>query len=252
MMRLLFILLILLYSQESWAAIAVVAHGCNSGTSSTTASVTGLNTTGATFFIVSEQYFTGGGSVDTPTDTGSNTWTGATNWQNTVNGNAQGTRFYYVANPTTNASHTFTVTSGNSTFPSLCVAAFSGTLTSVPIDAENGSGNGSSVTSIATGSVLPVQNSELLVTSCQIKASSGVVTIDSGFTIADTSYNSTNSGNSIAYLVQTSASSVNPTWSFPSNSVGTNIATFKAQTPSSTTPSTTVINNATIHNATIN
>jgi hypothetical protein len=131
-----------------------------------------------------------------------------------------------VANHTVGTGHTFTV-SGTSLFQSLIASAFSGVATASPFDVENGAGS-AGATSIATGSVTPSQANSLIVTTVGSLWSSH--SIDSGFTeIADVAYSAGNHFSiAAAYLVQSAASAVNPTWSGPtSEDSAARIAVFK-------------------------
>ena len=110
------------------------------------------------------------------------------------------------------------------------VAAFSGAAAASALDQQNGAvGTG---TSLATGSVTPSEDNELVVSGVSIAdGSSGTYAVDSGLTITDQILASAGNfeGGGLAYIIQTSAGAVNPTWSWTGsvNSAAV-IATFKA------------------------
>lgn len=181
-----------------------------------------VDTTGCDLLVVSVSYFTGG-ATPTVTDSKSNTWTGLTA-RNT--GNNSTNRLYYAKNPTVGSGHTFTVTASNTT---MCVSGFSGTNTTAPFDQENGAGS-VNATSLATGSVTPSEDNELVVTGINTGNNGSPFTIGSGFTI---SVQNTGGGSNfdcgLAYIIQTTAGAVNPTWTINAlDQVSTTIATFKS------------------------
>jgi hypothetical protein len=74
-----------------------------------------------------------------------------------------------------------------------------------------------------SGSITPVSNGELVIAAACIGCDPGGsanVTVDSGFTITDLDTNSGNTAVSLAYLIQSSASALNPTWTVPYQGYG--------------------------------
>lgn len=230
MKRLAFFVL-LLWAFPANATIALVAHvlgetAAQAGPGTTAA----INTTGADFIVigVSTNAPSGGTITDSLTGCASpcNTWTRLTPQQASTNA---GTVLFYSTNPTVGANHVFVYTNTNQ-FPSLAVAAFSGVATSSPKDQENGANSGASqVGSLQTGSVTPTINSELVVTSV---ATSGSPTfsINSSFTITDQTTSGGGFWLALGYLIQTTATAANPTWTLASGTqfMSADIATFKA------------------------
>lgn len=249
MKKLILILLFLLIipSLNSFAAIALLSSSCASSSNGGTVGTTAINTTGATLIVVSLQYFSGA-QLNVPTDSVSNTFT-----QLNINTGSTDPAevLYYINNPITSASHTFSeVSTPSNNFPSICVSAFSGTTITSPFDVQNGSG-GAGLTTLQTGSVTPNQGNELIVTGVGYKV--GTLSINSGFTLM--TGQSTNAGNgygaAMAYLIQTTASAVNPTWTDnTSENMATGIATFKALGGGGS-PITSTITKAIIRNAII-
>jgi hypothetical protein len=139
---------------------------------------------------------------------------------------------YYAANPTVGTGHTFT-NSGAFNYSSICAAAFSGVKTTSPFDQQNGAG--ASSTTLATGSVTPSENNELVVTHLSFSGAGLPTSINGGFTETnDVEFGSGNNyGSTMAYLVQTTATAANPTWTRTNSSpMSARIATFKASATS--------------------
>lgn len=204
------------------AAISVLAHVCTGGNNLTTVT-TPINTTGSSLIVVEVTSYIG---VSGPSfsDNQSNTWTTLTQ----QSGSEPQTQFYYVASPNTNSSHTFTY-SGSNSFASVCVIALSGTATS-PFDQQNGAITSTSATG-QPGSVTPGQANEIVITAVGYNGGGDVSSINSGFTISDHIPFSSGGyeGSGMAYLIQTSATAANPTFTLTTSvpSITAVIATFK-------------------------
>jgi hypothetical protein len=172
-----------------------------------------INTTGADLIVLALAY----DSASTASDSKGNTWTFVGSYNT---GAGQIIALYYCQNPTVGSGHTF---SGSLSYGAVAVSAFSGS-TSSPYDVKNGTAMGSSGTSVATGSITPSQDNELCVAAIALGGSSASASINGSFTIG-TSLNATsgvNYGVGLAYLVQTTAASANPTWSW--TNAATNVA----------------------------
>jgi hypothetical protein len=85
---------------------------------------------------------------------------------------------------------------------------------------------------LQTGSVTPSENNEVLIAGTGIEGTGRTATINSSFTITDgiAGDGATRMGGYAAYLIQTTATAVNPTWTYSGavTRVAANIATFKA------------------------
>jgi len=202
--------------------ITLLAHTGQGAVGGSTVTTAAIDTTGATLIVVNAGNLSG--TSGTLTDNKSNTWTLIRKDSSTT---TVSNSLYYCSNPTVGTGHTFTyVRTGN--YPSMCVAAFGGAISS-PLDKQNGA-NSAGAGSIATGSVTPSVGREVLVCGLSLSSVSVGLSINSGFTITD---NVTNlAGNHIfvamAYLIQSGAAASNPTWSWTINgAAGTSIATFK-------------------------
>lgn len=171
------------------------------------ATTSAINTTGATLIIAwLGRFRTGDVPAPTFTDSAGNTWTAITDRQST---NSRGL-FYYRLNPTTSASHTFTFSSASAVFfPSISVAAFAGPIV---FGVEVGATTTSSASG-QPGAIVPTSNGALLVAGETFSAVGTQAA--SGYTVsAQQNFNGSSTlGSAIAYLIQTTAASVNPTWS---------------------------------------
>lgn len=139
------------------------------------AATSGISTTGASLLVMGlssyEPATTQPVIADSPGGGGANTWTGLT----AISGAVQRIRLFYSVNPTVNASHTFSTTTGDTAFPSISVQAFAGTATSSPFDVERGVSGGS--TSVSTGSIAPSADGEVLVACLSGAATADTVTV---------------------------------------------------------------------------
>lgn len=206
--------------------IALLSHTYKQGNSGGSGTSPAIDTTGASLLVAYVADFTGSAAA-TFADSQGNTWTALTARPLTGNMRSQ---MYYCASPTTSASHTFSATGTNS-FAAIAIAAYSGTATS-PYDQETGATTLTG-TSLATGSVTPSENNELVIYGCGYASSALSVSVgtmlDTAAIIGGTSY-----GIGLAYEIQTTATARSPSWSWSSsNSCSTTIATFKAAAGSS-------------------
>jgi hypothetical protein len=186
-----------------------------------------IDTTGADLLVVSVSWY----NKSTPdeldvTDSKSNTWVHLTNYGS---GSSSYTAIWYSVNPTVGTSHTFTFAE-TSTYPSIFVEAFSGADTTAPFDVENGAYS-AAVTSVATGSVTPTVNGEVICASVCMDSSFTNLSIDSSFIDPPQEEQpySADMGGALTHLIQGTAGAVNPTWSWTTTTDGAAaIATFKA------------------------
>lgn len=191
----------------------------------TIADVTGVDMTGATHLVL-QIAMTDGIGDPTVTSTPSNTWIK----DREETGLASGIiKTYRASAATTTNSMDFHLSAGASAFFGAVVQGFNGE-TTFPLDQTNVN-NATGVTSIQTNSVTPTEGNELVTTGLILTGTS-TPSIDSGFVahvrpgVVGESY-----GCGAAYIIQTSASATNPTWSFSSDSPATTIVTYKAVNP---------------------
>lgn len=207
----------------AYALVTSGSGGSSDGNGFTTGAI---NTTGANLIVV----FLGTGITNTGTvsDSKSNTWTALTKVGTSVYDDRWG-QLFYCENPTVGTGHTFSV-SGTGNNPCLAILAFSGGTTS-SFDQENGNGGAFPPgTSVSTGSITPGFDNEVLVAALLFD-DNNTPTVDSGFTIAQTvpSVVFGRHGVQLAYLIETTATAKNPTFSWPvSQRAVAVIASFKA------------------------
>lgn len=151
----------------------------------------------------------GANSVPAFTDSAGNTWQTA----EAAAGNYHAACLFYVPKPVlTSAAHTITLTNGISPYWFGVFAAWSGSA-AAPLDQANGIAPSGTDTSIQPGSITPAQGGELILSGTQVYSASAP-TIDSGFTIVANLAGSASYGGGLAYLEQSAAAAVNPTWSW--------------------------------------
>lgn len=199
--------------------IQYVASTSQAGTANG-ATTSAIDTTGANLIVVAVSWFNN--AATTVSDNQGNTWTALT--VRSVASNVT-SRLYYCASPTTNASHTFSV-SGTSIFPTIAVVAVSGAAAS-PFDLENGATSSVDATSVQPGSITPSEDGCLVVTGVSTNGTSH--SIDSGYTTQAQNYQaSVRMGGGLAFLIQSTAAATNPTWSWTTASDrAATIASFK-------------------------
>lgn len=184
----------------------VAAKSSNSNTISTSSS---FDTTGSDLLIVMTTVFN---SAPALTDAYSNTWTSLTG-QGCITSLIKAQLFY--CNPPSNkvgANHTFTLT-GSTVYPALCVLAVTGSAAS-PFDVENGASNITVGSTAQGGTVTPSVDNEIVISGYVCGTPSTTYSINQGFTISDQlAYTSGQAdGCALAYLIQTTATAQNPTW----------------------------------------
>lgn len=234
----------LLFVGVANAAPALVAH--TNAFSNATQTTPGVDTTGASLLVIgAADYFTDI-TTCTVTDSNSNTWHHLSNQPGDTNTE---TALWYAwdkagASLVVGSEHTVTITC---TMPylGLTFAAYSGTLTTAdPFDVQNGSGATTFSTSGQLGSVTPSQNTSLIVTIVTANTGS-TCTVDSSYTVTDCRpwQSGVNEMAAQAYLVQTSATATNPTWSIVGGtSAIAAIAAFKPAAGGVTTARRRILN----------
>lgn len=179
-----------------------VAAGGNSGTVTTSAT----DSTGATTIYACVGSFSALPS-STTFDSKGNTY--VLDVQNNT-GSGYYVGIYHCFAPVVGTGHTWTITQG--IFPNICIAGFSGGSGTHSFDQSN-SANAGNVTSLATGSITPTAANELIITMVN-REDTATATVDGGFTKTDEVTNSGgNERTALAFLIQTTATASNPTWS---------------------------------------
>jgi hypothetical protein len=212
----------------SWSRIAHTTAGCTgAGGNFKTVTTPNIDTSGADLIVIAVSAFPGGTNP-----------TVASNKAGTYNlltirvvGGAINVRLFWAVGPTVGSGHNWTAsTPATNVFPSISVEAWSGVLAASTNDGDTGA-TSAGATSLATGSMTPSQDGNLIFAAVGHGANSGTNAINSGFTIGDqTQHDGTNhEGVSIAYFEQATAAAINPTWSWTNSvSVAVAIASFKA------------------------
>jgi hypothetical protein len=198
----------------AYAYISSAGERSSSGSGFTT----GSSTTSGDLIVVTVAEATG--TTSTVTDSKSNTYTALTT-RAAANGQ---TTIYYCQAPTVGSSHTWSFT-GSFTFPSIAMAWFSGS-TTTPFDQQNGAGGS---TSLATGSITPTQDNELIIVTMAWPGTQ-TMSVDSSVILAQNLPQASNGdGIGLGYLIQTSAAAINPTVTLSgSQFLAVAIASFKA------------------------
>lgn len=184
-----------------------------------------MDTTGATLLVAT--FGDALASAPTITDTYTNTWVQARRYRPF----SVASSIYYAWNPTVGTGHSFTFT-GTDQFGSAQVRAYSGAQTSSnPLDQSNNNHALSSLT-VQPGSVTPTTDGQLVVVHDQFDVLASMPTINGGFdspTYGDIGQGAVYLGSGTSYLIQTTATAANPTFTAPSTQHQyATIATFKA------------------------
>jgi hypothetical protein len=207
----------------AFALIANAVGGTGFPQDSTTTS--SINTTGANLIVIAVASYAVH-AVPVIGDSKSNTWTNIINTASATIGRAS---LFYCLNPTVGAGHTFTSAMTGS-YANLAVVAFSGAKATSVTDQSNGATTGAA-TALATGSITPSEDNELIVSSLCFNAVN-TIAIDSGMTISN-QFNYSNGvifGIMCAYKIQTTAAAINPSASWgTSTAAEISIASFKAE-----------------------
>jgi hypothetical protein len=196
-------------------AITAVAGAELAEAVATTVPSTAIDSTGGDFIDLSVSYLTG--TVPTIADNKGNTYGSPIGTPPSAGGlvsNAQ----WRVQNATCGTGHTFTVTHPGS-FLALAVKVFAGVATS-SADDQTPVGNATTGQgTIAPGSLTPSVNDTLVVTSAMCSDGQSLASINGGFTIGPSvPATGSNFGCGIAYLIQTTATAANPTWTLSGSS----------------------------------
>lgn len=196
--------------------MALLTHTAAQGNGTVKITTSGLTTTGATLIVLVGGAINGSNPLQFSDNQG-NTYT-ALNF-NTGSASRE-MQMAYKDGPTTAGAngHTFSLdeTGTGTGFPGLAVLVFDNTPSS-PFDTQS-AGNVSATTTVAGGSVTPSQANNLLVTG-GYGDGTAAITVDSGFTKTDAlpTVGGSFEGIWAAYLIQTSATAQNPTWTVASN-----------------------------------
>jgi hypothetical protein len=188
------------------APIVAVSEGSTDNDTLTTGSI---DTSGCTLLILGLTSFVTAAST-APTDSKSNVWQLVAN-RDPGGAGAARVEIWVCYRPIVGSGHTFSHNVTNS-YPAITVYGYD--IDFVPLIPDQANSNtNASTTTLATGSVTPTLNNELLITVATIN-NVGWSSIDGGFTINGNIVGITGQRftHAMAYLVQTTATAANPTW----------------------------------------
>jgi hypothetical protein len=211
-------------------AIAVVSSVSAGSTAGATVTTGSIDTSGASLLVaVVSDYCGAGVNASTVTDSKSNTWTPLTEGVDTTD--VTRCRISYAINPTVGSGHTFSTANGDLAYPTICVIAVSGAATSTPFDVQNIDGDNNVSAINHTAGVTPTTDGQIVIAGVCLGTTSAA-SIDGGFTLLESEAfdDSDHFAGALAYLIQTTATAANPTWTFTGSAAyaASAIATFKA------------------------
>lgn len=158
-------------------------------------------------------------------------WTARTRYPASPGAGIASVQIWYCIPTSVGSSHTITFHASTGDINGACFfAAFSGANQSSPYDTENGA-NSASTTTIQPGSITPSVDNCLVITGFGGQNFTGTPAVSGGsMTLggAFTGTGGTNRSCGIGYVIQTTATAVNPTWTMSSNGAdAASIASFK-------------------------
>jgi hypothetical protein len=201
----------------------------------TTVTTDPIDTTGLDTVIIGVSDFSAGtpdGAWITDTSSGGSNSFGQLSGAAAVGTTNTRVRVYYCRGCVVGTGHTFTYAApatSVATYPTIMVLACSGGNMVAITDQQNGATTTSAAT-LATGSVTPTEDNELVVT-VVASLDSGVLTAPTGYTLADrASYAAGIAiGGALAYRIQTTATATNPSWTFSTTTeASAGVGSFKA------------------------
>ena len=224
-------LLFLIATSPSWAVFALVSNRADQGPLFGDAFTSGsLDTSGANLVVI----FThaNNNSITSLTDSKGNTITALTEIHTAGNNYL---RLWYITNPIVGSGHTVTISApASDIYASMYIASFSGSNTSSPFDVQSvADSNNTNVTTQQPGSITPTEDNEVVISGGQSGLGTGhtISSVDSGMTQTNTisGLDFFSAAGSLAYIIQTTAGAINPTWTAgTSNKMGAVIASFKS------------------------
>jgi hypothetical protein len=189
-------------------AAHVLIPGCpctGAGAATTSAAI---DTTSATIIVIGVEYYQASGGPPTLSDSKANTWTQLT----VQTGASSKVSLYYSLNPTVGSGHTFTLTNAFAGFYGTGqVLAFSGSATPGFTGGQQSGTVGSGAT-VQPGSITPGTTNNLVVTALGT-GYNGVYSVSAPFSLTDQQQQGASTlGGATAWLSQSAATAVNPTW----------------------------------------
>lgn len=149
-----------------------VAGATKASTDGSTATTSGVDTTGATLLVAALSFYNGSATIS---DSYGNAWTPLTKYQIASTFDSS-TQMFYVANPVVGAGHTVTV---GGVFPTVRFSAFSGVRLVTPLLTQNGAtAHFAAAAFLNTPTVTPSIAGVLAVSSCGSSAAATSPTLD--------------------------------------------------------------------------
>src|ERR1035437_4291283 len=228
MWKLLLISMLSVVAFPSFAAVTLLNHQATPINSTLT--TPSFNSSGASLLVVAIAY--NGGCGLAFTDSLANVWTAlppvASNTNYPIG------QIWYTASPNVGSAQTLTLTTPTACYATVFFTAWSGTSAS-PYDNQIGQ-LVDSVSSVTPGSITPAADNELLVSflSSQNGTTTGIG-VSGGISLLDaTCEPRTGRCGGFGYAVQTTATTINPTWvQSASTAMTTAVAAFQAGTAAS-------------------
>jgi len=219
-----------LIPSEASATITLVSSAYNYAITSTSVTTAAISTTGATLIVITcntIQPITGVSNSGTADTWNLLTSYGTTNYYS---------RTAYAYAPTTSSSQTFTCSWSSSSVGYISVSAWSGTLaTSAVLQTSTGATETSSI-SVSPGSITPIGQGELFVSSAISYDASATCTgiptptsFTSVFAVCGTHFLNAAAG----YYINGGSGTVNPTWTFTGSTATVGTASMASFCPSS-------------------
>src|ERR1035441_890626 len=228
MWKLLLISMLSVVAFPSFAAVTLLNHQATPIDVYGTQTTPSFNSSGASLLVVAIAYNQGCGLAFT--DSLANVWTALP--PITLANNYPIGQMWYAASPNVGSAQTITLTSTSNCYAEVFITAWAGTSSS-PFDQQVGNWlNG--VYSVTTGNITPATNNELLISFLSDQAGTTIgISVSGGVSLLDAACE-TRAGppsrcGAVGYAIQTTATTINPTWSqVISSSMAVGIAGFKA------------------------
>lgn len=234
-LAILFILLLPSNALCDWSLISNVAANSSDGLAVTTSAI---NTTNADEIVIVVSYLSS--RLYNPTDNKSNSWTKVAQKESASPTDVAIAIFLCDKPCIVGTNHTFSAgqSLGLNNYPAVVVLAVSGSKTTSPFDQVSaGTQNIIASTTIQPGTLTPNESGELVITGLTTHTNAGTASINSSYSITNQVGPTANSfGSALGYIIQTSASATNPTWTYSSTLFSAAIAISLKVQPASFAP----------------
>lgn len=189
-------------------AFSLIVDTSAASTTATSVTTAAVNTTGANLLVI----WTAEVAESTPgtvADSKGNSWVPVASQPAVTAGLGSRVRCWACLNPTVGSGHTVTVTADK---PAVSFEAYATGSSAASVDATVGTSTTTVVTSLATGTLTPAGNNELVLSAAAF-ASNPSASVAAGYTALNSvAFSATNRGLSTAYQIQTTGTARNATW----------------------------------------